>query len=210
METIRNVNENERVSSETLSRVASEEFETLHIPSAVEHPYLLLFGGFQGSGKTTTIQNLTKEIDVCTISHDRLRQNFLNKTGSLPDSQKVNTIKTLLLGKVFPLNVSIVIDANSTPASIGSMRALISELQMQHKIISIFLDVQPDTLRSRVIQRVGNTNLGMHLGTLQELEKTMRDLGSVDKSSYNFVLNTEILSLDGITQEVKRIILENI
>lgn len=186
-----------------IKAVFEEEFKDIKLPCAVEDPYLLLFGGFQGSGKTTAINGISAELDICILSHDRIRHKFLNKTGFMPSSPTVNDTKLKLLNRLTPFNVPITVDANTTPAGITAIRKSLTDIGKPYRIISVFLDTPKELLKYRVINRRQSLNLGMHLGTLSELQKTLQDLGEIDKSTYDLILNTEALSAEQIVANIK-------
>ena len=63
--------------AQELSQEIAESWPEKHMPST--NPFFLIIGGFQGSGKTTTLEKLADSLDFVTIFPDEIRGECLPK-----------------------------------------------------------------------------------------------------------------------------------
>lgn len=164
---------------------------------SVINPFLLLIGGYPGSGKTSLIQKINEIDQVSVISYDQIRQNLLDRKlrGSTYDWEIIFTVSSNLLKKYMSLNYNIILDANAHKKNISLFTDLIdhnySILQSNnYRILKICLNPPIETLIARIRNRESNINI--HQGTEEDL---LRDLKSerkqINLNDYALVINNE-------------------
>lgn len=170
------------------------------IPSQVpKTPVLLLFGGFQGSGKTSVADLLAPQIPTLVISPDEIRHLLFQEIQySETFDHTVHAIRNLLIEKALSLGLHIALDENATPTRMSVFRSLVKD--GKHKILTVLLNTPEDVLKSRVGDRPEQP--GKYKGTVGELETSMRDQGDVDPSQFDLTFHTDHESPDHIAQTI--------
>lgn len=171
-----------------------------------ENPILLMVGGFQGSGKTTALEILRKDLDLVIISPDEIRHKLFEKGWKVNEQfvHTVNAARNNLLKKALQLGHHIAIDQLTTPLRIDLARKIIEENSSNYRLLTIYLKASRETLLSRASSR--EVLPGRYRGTVDELDASMKMHREQDLSIYNLVLDSERLNPQQIAERIKRLI----
>lgn len=155
-------------------------------------PTLVLFGGFQGSGKSTIINELQKnpESTYIVISPDEIRSKLFDM---IPFSDVfVHTVfaaRNTLLQKALKTGQNILIDENSTPLRISLFNSFAEKLQgSRYKVLTIFLEAPKETLIQRIKSRPQVQ--GRYAGKVNELLASIEEHGEIDVDAYGIIIDT--------------------
>lgn len=155
-------------------------------------PTLVLFGGFQGSGKSTIIDELQKnpESTFIVISPDEIRSKLFNM---IPFSDAfVHTVfaaRNTLLQKALKTGQNILIDENSTPLRISLFDSFVKNIQgSKYKVLTVFLEVSKETLIQRVKSRLQVQ--GRYAGKVNELVASIEEHGEIELGAYGIIIDT--------------------
>jgi len=163
-------------------------------------PILLLLGGFQGSGKTTTVELIRKNIDLLIISPDEIRYQLFAK--KMPFGEKfVNTVeetRNKLLKEAIKTKRDIVIDQRVTPPRILAAKEIIKNSDYQLKIV--FLKTPEEVLINRVTNRAEIQ--GKYKGTVDELKACLQEDRKLDLSLYDFVIDSNKHSPSEVAKKI--------
>ncbi len=157
-------------------------------------PFLLLIGGFPGSGKTTLIKALSETHDFAIIAWNAMRQSLLNRKiyGSPFDGEILETVHKNLFRLCLQRHVNVVIDTNSYARNIREFEKFLREEEegQIYKVVKICLNPPVETLFRRL--RAREHKEGVHQGKESDL---LRDLNSsrkkIDFNDYALIINTE-------------------
>lgn len=171
----------------------SEKWKTPENKS--ENPLLLMLGGFQGSGKTTTLETLVPTLNLTVISPDEIRHNLF--TQKYPFSEEfiklVNATKFELINRAMDMGNPIVIDQSLTPDRVSLTKTLLQK-HPEYQFLSVFLTAPHDTLKQRVIERASLP--GRYRGTVEELEasidKYTSRYGDPQHGGYDLLIDSSI------------------
>jgi adenylylsulfate kinase-like enzyme len=158
-----------------------------------QRPFLLMLGGFQGSGKTSVIELLRKEIRFLVISPDEIRHNLFNQNYPFSEDfvRLVNATRLELLVRALDTGQSIVLDQSISPDRIKMMRDRLIDFPNYH-LTSTFLSVPREVIKQRVEERP--TLPGLYRGTVPELEATMKKYeelyGEPSEGGYDLIIDT--------------------
>lgn len=157
-------------------------------PTESPNPTLILFGGFQGSGKTSVTEALTEHLQFITVSPDEIRHElFKHIEYSEPVfSHTVHAARNELVKKAFNTRRHVVLDQNATPARLALNHMLAA--QYHYHVLSIYLDAPKEILEQRVTNR--KPKPGQYNGTVEELRASMDQQPEVDKTVFDHVFNT--------------------
>ncbi|OGK31052.1 hypothetical protein A3F29_02140 [Candidatus Roizmanbacteria bacterium RIFCSPHIGHO2_12_FULL_33_9] len=155
-------------------------------------PTLVLFGGFQGSGKTTVINELQQSANdtFIVISPDEIRNKLFEKI-SFSDVfvHTVFAARNKLLQKALETGQHVLMDENSTPLRINLFNSFAEQQQdTRYKVLSVFLEAPKETLAQRVESRFQVP--GRYAGKVDELLASMEKHGNIDLSGYSIVIDT--------------------
>lgn len=170
-----------------------------------KNPVVLLLGGFQGSGKTTVLNILKKEINLLIISPDEIRANLFAK--KIPFNEifvhTVNATKNKLLEEALLLGHNVVVDQLTSPFRIDIARKIIEkEGKDKYRFLTIFLDVSEETLEKRVIRRKELPEV--YKGTVGELKVSLEKYGKQDFSLYDLILDSEKMQPEEIAKVIEK------
>jgi len=175
------------------------------------NPVVLLLGGFQGSGKTTTVDRLSSEVDLAVISPDAIRHELFAR--NIPFSETfrhtVNATRNNLIKRGMKTGHHIVVDQGLSLAR----RRIIEEIvaaereEIPYAVKAVLLIAPEDVLRDRVATR--QPLPGKYTGTVQELEASMSKYGPYDISIYDLVINTETYPPDKVAEQIKALLAGN-
>lgn len=186
-------------------QLSKEIMESMQFPNSLpEHPMVLMIGGFQGSGKTTIIEEIKDDLGLVVISGDEIRQRLFDK--KYPFSKRFGQIVEATAGNVFRdilhQGRSMALDTNTTPTKIEQARRVVeSEGGNKYHLITVLLEASKDTLVNRLQNRDGIA--GRYRGTVDELEASLVKHGEIDKGAYDLVVDTTSLSPSDIAEMIK-------
>src|SRR5258706_3232066 len=142
------------------------------MPVKPSRPTLILLGGFQGSGKTTTIEFLNQKSEFLIVSPDEIRHNLF--AAEIPFSKNfvilVNAIKFELLKRALDTGSNIIVDQSFNPDRVKLTQEIATDNVTYH-LKSIFLFASEEILRKRVLERPQLE--GRYKGKIEELENSM-------------------------------------
>jgi protein tyrosine phosphatase/predicted kinase len=152
-------------------------------------PILLLFGGFQGSGKSSLIARIKNVYDANIISTDVIRQSLFDKGVRVSPkfSENVKNIYRNLVEKSLNNQSNIFIDANAHSKRIEEIENLLKENNSNHLIVKILLDAPNETLVNRVQMR--KPIPGVYQGTESDLNGSLSSI-EIDPKEYDLVVDT--------------------
>lgn len=178
-------------------KLASEIYEKWKFPeSKPSKPFLLLIGGFQGSGKTSVIEEIKDDFGLIVISPDEIRYLMFSK--EIPFSEDfvtlVNATVKILLKKALATGYSVVLDRNMTEQRMELIKTVLLEENRDYLIISVLLTAPQEELERRVNDR--SEYEGKYKGTVDELRASCAKYGQPDESIYDLVIDTSIISVE--------------
>ncbi len=94
-----------------------------------KNPVVLIVSGLQGSGKTTVISLLRKDLDLIIISPDEIRHKLFERRWKVSEQfiHTVNAIRNCLLEKALSLGHYVVIDQLTSSTRINIIQSIINE-----------------------------------------------------------------------------------
>ena len=169
-------------------------------------PIVLLVGGFQGAGKTTSLEILKKGLDLIVISPDEIRHKLFEKGWTVSEEfvHTVNAVRNNLLKIALSSGYHVVIDQLITPARIDLAKKIISENGNKYRCLSVYLQASEKTLTRRVKSR--RQFGGIYKGTINELKDSISKHGQPDLSTYDLVLDTEKLNPSEISDKLAALV----
>jgi len=171
--------------------------------------FLLLFGGFQGSGKTSVIEQIKKYLPLTVISTDRIRHRlFSSGMGYSPVFEReLTNRKNSALEKALKKNKNIALDENFDPGEVEKMKSLLRKKYSSYRTLVIFLQAKKRVLSLRVKKRGPKEKT--YLGKSEELNASYRMLGCGEMKAYDMIIDTEkhppAKVAKSIENEIKRI-----
>lgn len=184
---------NKGVDQELVAKVTNEIVKKWNLisPPPIK-PKVLMIGGFQGSGKTTTINLLNQIFDLATISPDEIR--YLLFSYQMPFLKKfVLTVKACayqLLLQGLATGHHVVIDQLTNSERIDVVKKTLEQPDFKnYQLITVYLQASTDELIRRVSNRPGFD--GKYKGTVEELKSSIQQHGQPDLKLYDLVINTE-------------------
>ncbi len=183
----------QQISKNWVPETPSHDRKTIH-----------LFGGWQGSGKTTLIRKLTKDSPLTVISTDRIRSVLIKQNGFAPNllNSYVQKIEEQLLLKACRFNHDVAVDANAHEKRLRRIHSLFREheLYCTHSLTSILLRADNQTLQSRIKSRQNNPF--HYTGTLNELRGS-QELNRINEVDYDCVIDTSQKTPDIVHELVR-------
>lgn len=185
----------------SLEKEVTLEFERMFLAKAQKEPVIILIGGFQGSGKSTLINQLNEIYEADVLSNDAIRQTLFDRgLKSSPEfSKMVSSINTNLVKKSLSKNANLFIDANAHSKRLEEIERLVQEHKAPHTLIKIFLKTSEDNLRDRVKNR--KAILGCYQGTLSNLEAALLTT-EINLDDYNLIVDTDSLNEEAVFEKV--------
>ena len=177
-----------------------------------EKPCVLLLGGFQGSGKTTTLDSLSQKLGLVVISPDEIRHNLFAEghTFSLDFVKIVNATKFALIEEALSRGYVTAVDQALTPDRVKMVKEVTGGSQTE--IVSIFLVAPKDILRQRVLTRPSLP--GRYTGKVDELEASLAKYeeryGDPSQNGYDLVIDTSKNDLQKVTDLIQKVIRKKI
>lgn len=160
-------------------------------PKDTVKPSLLLLGGFQGSGKTTTLAVLSEKRWHLPISPDEIIYNLLADDYK-GDFRAVSAIKFELTKRALRTGFPIVIEQSISPDRIKLAQEVIDEVSPNYNLLSVYLYAPIDLLKDRILKRPQIKE--RYKGTLEELERSTKMFnmryGNPLDCEYNLKINT--------------------
>lgn len=175
----------------------------------LKRPMAILIGGFQGSGKTTTIKAFNSDLQLPTIASDEIRYRLLQR--SMCPSEKefrpqVFAIRNNLISFAAQNRASFILDQIITPARIHLVENILRKNNKEsYMVLKILLTAPLEVLKERVLTRPPLVET--YKGTVEELEDTILKYGGFDPTRFHRVFNTGKLLPDDIAKEIKQMII---
>lgn len=188
-------------------KLSEEMIKGMQFSKKSKKPIVLVFGGFQGSGKTTIINLLKDDLNLVVISLDEIRHRMFEKGYQLDDKfrQIVKTTSIEVFKRVYQIGYSIVIDNNIIPFRLEEIKKFLNnDENNKHRLISVCLEASKEELVRRLNTR--DFVPGRYQGTTNELEGSMKKYGEIDANKYDLVINTEELNAEEIAEKVKNFV----
>jgi len=152
-------------------------------------PTLVLFGGFQGSGKTTVINELQQSANgsLIVISPDEIRSKLFEKI-SFSDIfiHTVSAARNKLLQKALETGHHVLMDENARSNLFNSFAE--QQQDSRYKVLTVFLKAPKETLVQRVETRPQIP--GRYAGKANELLASMEKHGNIDIAGYEMIIDT--------------------
>lgn len=158
-----------------------------------EHPFLVMLGGFQGSGKTTTIETFKSTNHVLVVSPDEIRHHLFAQQYPFSEAfvRLVNATKFALIRKVLELGYSGIVDQAITPDRVEQTQQIVAQFP-QYQFLTVFLNAPVEVLQQRVTER--QPAPGRYKGTVAELETSMaaytQRYGTPQPDEYDLFIDT--------------------
>ena len=189
-----------------LTRVIVEDIASIWRleSSASLSPVAVLISGFQGSGKSTTIDVLNKDLNFPVISADEIRYKLLERDINPSEEEfklQVAAVRNRLLSLVGYSNSSFILDQKITVVRMHLIESILKKSSsLPYSIISILLTAPMEVLRERVAKR--DEREGRYKGTLEELEDTVLRHGEFEESRFTRVFHTNEQDTPSISEEI--------
>ncbi len=197
-----------KANKKIVSEVARELSAKWHFKNNLpKNPVVLIVSGFQGSGKTTAINLLKKDLDLIVISPDEIRYKLFERGWEVSEQfvHTVNATRNNLLRKALNLGRNIAIDQLTTPARISLIQDIIDKNKdKKYKLLKIYLDASEEALIKRVESR--QQLQGTYKGAVSELKESIAKFGKPNLSLYDLVLDSEELNLKQIAEKIEALI----
>lgn len=168
-------------------------------------PVLVYLGGFQGSGKTTTLELVRPDLDLIIISTDEIRHQLFEGGWEVNEKFKhtVNATRNSLLRKALAKGHHIAIDQRTTQQRIELAKKIAQEVNKNYRLVFVYLDAPENVLKQRVVTR--QPFPGKYNGTLEEL---MVDINTtaypINLGLYDRVIDSSRTNPQAIATEIKR------
>lgn len=180
-----------------LARVRSIENkiweENYHPEQVSENPYLLMFGGFQGSGKSTLIRAHSKENPMFKISGDRIRFLLFEQMDYQDGymfNQIVSTTSSALLKRCLQKQLITAVDSNVDANKLFALKKLVQDRFPIFRTFAIYLKADISTLHKSLGSR--SAQQGYYTGSTSNLDHSYQTkIGGMDESAYDLVLNRD-------------------
>jgi cytidylate kinase len=185
-------------------KLAKEMVEKMQFPEKSKDPIVLVFGGFQGSGKTTIIDLLKDDLNLVVISSDEVRHKMFEKKYVLNDKFRkvVKETRYKIFKKVLRMGHSVVLDDNYHPVRLEEIKDYLNNRnESKYRLISVCLKTSKEELIRRIDSREPRS--GKYQGKVYELEGSIEKYREIDQGKYDLVVNTEELGPDEIAEIVK-------
>lgn len=174
----------------------------LHGQPQHEHPLIILFGGYQGSGKTTMAACLQRSYGMAIVSKDRIRRCLMDR-GYKPGPIFTDVVDSIHFDVVrygIEHRCNLVLDCNAHTKTIDSVNSWIERYGPQFTCLKILLETDFNTLVRRIEQRAAKDHT--YQGTVDDLLRSL-DKNRLLENEYDLVINTS----DLIEFEIKRLLL---
>lgn len=167
-----------------------------------KNPIVLLLGGFQGSGKTTVLEILHKDLDLIVVSPDEVRHKLFEREWAVDEKfvHTVNATKNSLLENAINSGHHVIVDQLTTPTRIDIAKGMVNR-NSQYNLLTVFLNATDAELEKRVGAR--GKLPGRYKGTVYELKASIKKHGNQDLSLYNLVLDSGKLSPEEIAKSIE-------
>ena len=188
-----------------VEQLSKEMIDSLELPRKRLKPMVLMLGGFQGSGKTTVVNELKDDLDLVLLSTDEIRQRLFDKKYALSKKFREIVVTTTykVLENLLELGYSVALDRMATPARIEKVRKLLGRKNLSnYSLVTVYLEASQQELVRRLNTR--EDVIGRYKGTVNELEASMRQHGKIEKSIYDVVINTKELDLKTVAKVIKK------
>jgi predicted kinase len=191
--------------NEEAEQLFQEVMGSLEFSSVPLKPIVLMIGGFQGSGKTTAINNLKDDLGLVVVSMDEIRQRLFDKkylfSNKFIEIVKVATMK--ILENILQMGYSVVWDTNVTSSRIKQVEKILeSENLNNYRLVKIYFETSKKELIERLVKREDVKS--SYKGTVEELQESMKKEGKIDKNIYDMVINTEKLDAKAVAEVIRK------
>lgn len=167
--------------------------------SVGKEPFLLLIGGFQGSGKSSLIRRIKAVLEINVISTDVIRQSLFDR-GYKVSPEFSKTVDDIFKSLFFKsMGSPTVIDANAHAKRILDIEAFMKEKEYSTRVLKVFLSCSTEVLKTRVAHR--ERVVGCYQGTLSDLEGSLA-ITKIDQKDYDLCIETDKLSEEEVTKLV--------
>lgn len=164
------------------------------------NPVLLLLGGLQGSGKSTTTTAIREPLNAIVISSDQIRHElFQQMEPSEQCLRTLNAIRNALITDALRSGHHVILDQNATATRIQLFQDLIKDFP-DYRLKRVYLDASVATLESRIVAR--SIDPTKNNDDVQGLHTTMQVYPQPDFSLYDKTLDTEAFSPLEIQQRI--------
>lgn len=188
----------------TVREISNEIFSSWNFKGEFpEKPVALYLGGFQGSGKTTALDLLAKDMDFALISPDEIRHKLFERDWRVSEKfvHTVNATRNDLLRRALYLGHHIAIDQLTTEERVKLMRKTVEEVNPKFKTVTVFLEIPHPILEERVRTRKGHP--GNYNGTVEELRQSLRLHGHQTFGIYDRVIHADKMTPIQIVNELR-------
>lgn len=193
-----------KADSSTVREISKEIFSSWKFKGKTpQKPVLLYLGGFQGSGKTTALDLIKKDLQLAVISPDEIRHKLFERRWKVNEEfvHTVNATRNNLLRKALSLGYHIAIDQLTTEERIKLVRKIAEEVNPRYKTIAVYLEASQSTLEERVVSRADL--LGRYKGTLNELRHSLKLHGNQSFGLYDRVIHSDMIDPQEIANELR-------
>ena len=175
--------------------------------SKPEKPFVLLLGGFQGSGKTTVLKILAPKLKLVVISPDEIRHNLFAQNYPFSEDfvRLVHAVKFDLTKRALELGLSFAIDQTLNPDRVRLIKELAAAYP-KFSVKSVFFNSPTELLKNRVRRRVKIDKL--YNGTVPELEASIKKYtnlyGLPNKKDYDLFIDTSSQTPESVTEFITK------
>lgn len=166
-------------------------------------PVLLFLGGFQGSGKTTTLELIRNELDLAIISSDEIRYKLFERGWKISEEFRhtISATRNNLIRRALSTGHHVAIDQRTTPQRIELVKEIANQEDKGYKPIFAYLDSPHEVLKQRMGTR--QPFPGRHQGTLEELMEDINNSGYPDYGLYDLVIDSSKINPQAIANQLK-------
>lgn len=176
---------------------------------ATEHPFFLIVGGVQGSGKSSMLHELSQTTNFVTVSPDEIRwimfgeNYFLTPETGIIWRDTVHLARNMLINKAMERGYSVALDQSMNPDRLIYLEEEAKKFP-QYQTKKILLNPPNEVLRDRVKKRP--RSFTKYNGNPQELEGTMHNPGVRDASLYDLTIDSSKQTSQQIAAEIRNVL----
>jgi cytidylate kinase len=165
---------------------------------------VLMFGGFQGAGKTTVLDLLIKHEGLLVIPTDKIRGELIDFRGFKPYDERFDSIVDRIVETLQKMALDqgyfLARDRHYYPPTIKETREFLAKNYPNYQSLAVLFQASQDLLIKRVAAR--SPVPGIYHAGVEDVKRAIEKQGIPDPSSYDLVLDSEVLNPEEEAQQV--------